>query len=209
HFTEVIGIWSSAFAALAHIVKSLIMEKPDIHLYAALPVDEIIFRSTNPLVNVVYSDYTVRDIATAPIYIIILSRNLIEIMLEGNNFLMDQNCGVSIFGGVPEVVIESPPSAAFGVSKIQTSSTEKPTKTPLPRRVVMQHDAPEDLDLVWWPAARPLPLLWKLTGYIYDVFSEMDTYMYVNGDGINLDHQAGPLSYSWEALLTFNPRISA
>ena len=54
----------------------------------------------------------------------------------------------------------------------------------------MQHDAPQDLDLVSWPAAMPLPFgPWKMKGYVYDVFSGNGTYIYVIGDGLNLDHR--------------------
>ena len=51
----------------------------------------------------------------------------------------------------------------------------------------MQRGASQDLDLVSWPAARPLP--WRLKGYVYDVLYGAQTYVYVIGGGLNLDHR--------------------
>ena len=56
----------------------------------------------------------------------------------------------------------------------------------------MQHDAPQDLDLVSRPAGMPLPLPfgpWNMKGFVYDVFSGNGTYVYVIGDGLNLNHR--------------------
>lgn len=51
----------------------------------------------------------------------------------------------------------------------------------------MQRNVPQDLDLVSWPFGRSLP--WSLKGYVYDVVLGYDTYIYVIGDGINIDYR--------------------
>ena len=50
----------------------------------------------------------------------------------------------------------------------------------------MRSDAPQDLDLVSWPAAKPLP--WKMRGYVYDITFGMDTYIYIIDNGVNENH---------------------
>ena len=74
-------------------------------------------------------------------------------------------------------VVESP----------ETSNLTTLAITPLPRRTILQQGAPQDLDLVSWPAGKPLPS--KLKGYAYDVFHGVKTYIYVIGSGLNLDHR--------------------
>lgn len=72
-----------------------------------------------------------------------------------------------------------------------TSTTKAPlTPTPSPKRIVMQRDAPQDLDLVSWGAGKSLPR--RLKGYVYDVLMGIDTYIYVIGGGINLAHRVSP-----------------
>ena len=51
----------------------------------------------------------------------------------------------------------------------------------------MQHNAPQDLDLISWTAGKLLP--WKMKGYVYDVFAGVDTYIYVIGQGLNFEHR--------------------
>lgn len=97
-------------------------------------------------------------------------------------------------------------SVAFSVGASKTTSKSKPTKPPVPKKNVMQRDASEDLALVSWPAGKFLPRgfeSWKIPfrGYIYDTFEGIvgkrsaisDTYIYVIGEGINLDHRVGHL----------------
>ena len=59
----------------------------------------------------------------------------------------------------------------------------KPTKNPISRSVIIRTDAPQDLDLVSWSVAKPLP--WKMRGYVYDLTFGKDTYVYIINNGLN------------------------
>ncbi|KAL8778971.1 MAG: hypothetical protein Q9213_007156 [Squamulea squamosa] len=104
------------------------------------------------------------------------------------NLGLTENCGVTCG---KDSSIEDEVEASSGVSTATTDTTTTsipaPTRTPTPRRNVMQRAAPQDLDLVSWPPGRFLP--WKMKGYVYDVVSGDDTYIYVIGDGINFEHR--------------------
>ena len=59
----------------------------------------------------------------------------------------------------------------------------EPTQNPIPRSVIIQTDAPQDLGLVSWSVAKSLP--WKMRGYVYDLTFGRDTYIYVIDNGLN------------------------
>ncbi|KAL8692227.1 MAG: hypothetical protein Q9218_002703 [Villophora microphyllina] len=60
--------------------------------------------------------------------------------------------------------------------------TPTPRPSP-PRSVILQSNAPQDLDLVSWSVVKPPP--WKMKGYAYDVNFGQDTYIYVIDNGLN------------------------
>ena len=52
----------------------------------------------------------------------------------------------------------------------------------------MQRDAPQDLGLVSWAAAKHLP--WRrIQGYVYNVFWGRYTYIYLIENGLNYNHR--------------------
>ncbi len=118
-----------------------------------------------------------------------------------------QNCGI------PSLKIEEgqAPHHIDPVPENIGGSTTKPapTPTPLPRRAVMQRGAPQDLDLVSWPAGKMLPR--KLKGYVYDVLPGLETYLYMIGDGLNLEHRVGSpfLCIYYVSLADMTRRISS
>ncbi|KAL8699224.1 MAG: hypothetical protein Q9201_006122 [Fulgogasparrea decipioides] len=65
----------------------------------------------------------------------------------------------------------------------QTPRPPPRPRPPPPRSVVLQPNAPQDLDIVSWSVVKPLP--WKMKGYAYDVKFGRDTYIYVIDNGLN------------------------
>ena len=59
----------------------------------------------------------------------------------------------------------------------------EPAQNPIPRSVIIQTDAPQDLDLVSWSVTKPLP--WKMKGYVYDLTFGRDCYIYIIDNGLN------------------------
>ena len=51
-----------------------------------------------------------------------------------------------------------------------------------------QRDAPQDLDIVSWPARKRIPGFGKMPAYVYDVARGVDTYIYIIDNGINQDN---------------------
>ena len=70
---------------------------------------------------------------------------------------------------------------------VATRPTPTIKPTPIPRRTVMQRNAPEDLDLVSWAPGKFWPPS-KLNGYVYDVHAGVETYIYITGEGLDYGH---------------------
>ena len=51
-----------------------------------------------------------------------------------------------------------------------------------------QRDAPQDLDIVSWPARKRIPIFGKMPAYVYDIARGIDTYIYIIDNGINMDN---------------------
>ena len=51
-----------------------------------------------------------------------------------------------------------------------------------------QRDAPQDLDIVSWPARKRIPGFGKMPAYVYDIARGVDTYIYIIDNGINQDN---------------------
>lgn len=82
-------------------------------------------------------------------------------------------------GAVESMIPTSDPLAA----PRSINQSPEPTKNPIPRSVIIQTDAPQDLDLVSWSVAKPLPR--KMSGYVYDLTFGRDTSVYVIDNGLN------------------------
>lgn len=54
--------------------------------------------------------------------------------------------------------------------------------------VILQTDAPQDLDLISWPPGRKLPYFGNMEGYAYQPLEGVDTYIYIIDWGINPQH---------------------
>ena len=69
-----------------------------------------------------------------------------------------------------------------------SSAAPQPTLPPRPpkppRTVILQSNAPQDLDLISWSPVKPLP--WRMKGYVYDPSFGRDTYLYVIDNGLNI-----------------------
>ena len=59
----------------------------------------------------------------------------------------------------------------------------EPIVNPIPQSVIIQTDAPQDLDLVSWSVTKPLPR--KMSGYVYDLTFGRNTYVYIIDNGLS------------------------
>ena len=104
------------------------------------------------------------------------------------NHVLTQDCG-SVASTSPWLGNVSQPLNDTIVLAMSKSSTTKltPAPTRLPRRTVIQRNAPQDLALVSWAPAKFLPS--KIKGYVYNAYWGFNTYIYLIEDGFNVDHR--------------------
>lgn len=94
----------------------------------------------------------------------------VSAVVENTN--VDQNCGpVSL----NKSLISDPNFTATTVAQAGLN-------------VILQTDAPQDLDLISWPPGRKLPFFGEMEGYAYSPLEGVDTYIYIIDWGINPQH---------------------
>ena len=91
-----------------------------------------------------------------------------------------ENVDITDECGAVETIVSTPGPLAASRTIFQSP---EPTQNPIPRSVIIQTNAPQDLDLVSWSVAKPLP--WKMSGYVYDLTFGRDTYIYIIDNGLN------------------------
>lgn len=109
-----------------------------------------------------------------------------------NNKHWTTNCGSMLRdSSSDEEAVEASNSTLGPIAANASTSNSPMAPAPVPKRIVMQRDAPQDLDLVSWKSGLPLP--YRMKGYVYDVLMGTGTYIYVIGGGINLQHRVSAL----------------
>ena len=93
---------------------------------------------------------------------------------------MAENLEITRECGAVETIM--PTSGPLAAPRTMFRNPES-TINPIPRSVIIQTDAPQDLDLVSWSVAKPLPR--KMSGYVYDLTFGTNTYVYVIDNGLN------------------------
>ena len=88
---------------------------------------------------------------------------------------ISENLDITDECGAVETIISTPSPFA--------ASSPEPFRNPIPKSVIIQTDAPQDLDLVSWSVAKLLPR--KMNGYVYDLAFGRDTYIYIIDNGLN------------------------
>ena len=93
---------------------------------------------------------------------------------------ISENVDITDECGAVETIVSTPGPLAASRTIFQSP---EPTQNPIPRSIIIQTDAPQDLDLVSWSVAKPLPR--KMSGYVYDLTFGRDTYIYIIDNGLN------------------------
>ena len=97
---------------------------------------------------------------------------------------ISENVDITDDCGALETIMSTPDPLAASRAIFQSP---EPTQNPIPRSVIIQTDAPQDLDLVSWSVTKPLP--WRMRGYVYDLTFGRDTYIYVIDNDLNNLHK--------------------
>ena len=93
---------------------------------------------------------------------------------------ISENLDITDECGAVESIMSTPGPLAASRTKFQSP---EPMQNPIPGSVIIQTDAPQDLDLVSWSVAKLLPR--KMSGYVYDLTFGRDTYIYIIDNGLN------------------------